>query len=76
MRKFGVFLIIVVLFFSMGCSKTSDKQPKPEIGKKEQGTEIWSGKGDFTLTDFSKLTKFLSSLMSANEIHTWSKNAK
>jgi hypothetical protein len=47
-----------------------------EIGKKEQGTEIWSGKGDFTLTDFSKLTKFLSSLMSANEIHTWSKNAK
>lgn len=36
MRKFGVFLIIVVLFFSVGCSKTTDKQPKPEIGKKEQ----------------------------------------
>ncbi len=47
-----------------------------EIGKHEKGTEIWSGKGDFTITDFSKLVHFLSSLMSVNEIHAWSKNAK
>ncbi len=49
---------------------------KEQIGKEEKGTEQWSGKGDFTLTDFSKLTEFLLSLMSGNEILTWSKNAK
>lgn len=47
-----------------------------EVGEEEKGTEKWSGKGDFTLTDFRKLTAFLSSLMTANEIHIWSQNAK
>lgn len=47
-----------------------------EKNGEEIGTEKWTGNGDFILTDFSKLTKFLSSLMTVNEIHTWSQNAK
>lgn len=45
-----------------------------EMGINEQGTALWSGKGDFILTDFRKLSMFLSSLMTVNEIHTWSQN--
>lgn len=47
-----------------------------ELGVQEIGSETWSGKGEFTITDFSKLVNFLSSLMTINEIHSWSKNAK
>lgn len=47
-----------------------------EVGVHEVGSQDWSGKGDFTIVDFSKLVQFLSSLMSTNEIHSWGKNAK
>ncbi|PHR54450.1 MAG: hypothetical protein COA44_13115 [Arcobacter sp.] len=53
-----------------------DFDDSKEIGSQEVGSEGWSGKGDFTITDFSKLVNFLSSLMPINEIRSWSKNAK
>lgn len=34
----------------------------------ESGEEIWTGEGVFTLPDFGKLTTFLNSMISANEI--------
>lgn len=46
-----------------------------EIGVHEVGSQNWSGKGDFKITDFAKLVQFLSSLMTTNEIHSWSRNA-
>jgi len=45
-----------------------------ELGEHEVGSETWSGKGEFSIVDFSKLVRFLSSLMTTNEIHSWSRN--
>lgn len=39
-----------------------------ELGKEKKGEEVWTGKGEFTLSDFSKLTIFLNSMVSDNEI--------
>ncbi len=46
-----------------------------EIGMVEQGTEQWTGEGEFILPDFSKLVSFLSSVLPDNEIGEWGRNA-
>jgi len=39
-----------------------------EIGKHDQGTEQWSGLGEFMLPNFVKLVQFLNSFMLQNEV--------
>lgn len=47
-----------------------------EINKEVIGNEIWTGKGEFILTDFGKLVKFLNSMISDNEIKRLGENVK
>lgn len=39
-----------------------------ELNMEFKGTEKWTGKGEFILTDFYKLVKFLNEMISDNEI--------
>lgn len=39
-----------------------------ELNKEVKGEEIWTGKGEFILTDFSKMAQFLNEMVSDNEI--------
>ena len=47
-----------------------------ELHKEAKGEEIWTGKGDFILSDFSKLVEFLNSMISDNEIKKIGQNVK
>lgn len=44
--------------------------------KKAMGNEIWTGKGEFILPDFSKLVLFLNSMINDNEIKKLGENVK
>lgn len=50
--------------------------PKTELNKKSKGKEIWTGKGEFTLPDFGRLTEFLNKMISDNEIKKIGENVK
>ena len=47
-----------------------------ELHKETKGEEIWTGKGDFILSDFSKLVEFLNSMINDNEIKKMGQNVK
>ncbi len=47
-----------------------------ELNKEFIGTEKWTGKGEFILQDFSKLVKFLNTMISDNEIKNFGANVK
>lgn len=47
-----------------------------ELKKEAKGEEIWTGKGEFILPDFSKLVKFLNSMISDNAIKLLGENVK
>lgn len=47
-----------------------------ELNKEATGKEIWTGKGQFILPDFSKLVKFLNEMISDNEIKKLGANVK
>lgn len=47
-----------------------------ELNKEATGNEIWTGKGEFILPDFSKLVKFLNEMISDNEIKKLGANVK
>lgn len=47
-----------------------------EKNKEMKGDEVWTGKGEFILPDFSKLVKFLNSMISDNEIKKLGENVK
>jgi len=49
---------------------------KTDIKKETKGNELWTGKGVFTLPDFSKLVMFLNSMISDNEIKKLGLNVK
>ncbi len=48
--------------------------PADELNKKVE--EIWTGKGEFILPDFSKLVRFLNAMISDNEIKKFGQNVK
>src|SRR5690606_5571591 len=50
----------------------------PKDGKRTEnkGEEIWTGKGEFILPDFSKLVRFLNSMVSDNDIKKFGENVK
>lgn len=50
--------------------------PKDDTKKETKGEEVWTGKGEFILSDFSKLVKFLNSMVSDNEIKKLGENVK
>lgn len=50
--------------------------PKEEKSTETKGEEIWTGNGEFILPDFSKLVKFLNSMVSDNEIKKLGENVK
>ncbi|MCZ4244222.1 SIR2 family protein [Pedobacter punctiformis] len=50
--------------------------PKDEKKAEAKGEEIWTGKGEFILPDFSKLVKFLNTMVSDNEIKKLGENVK
>lgn len=41
-----------------------------------KGKELWTGKGEFVLPDFSRLVKFLNAMVADNEIKKWGENGK
>lgn len=47
-----------------------------ELNKELTGEEVWTGKGEFILPDFSKLVKFLNEMISDNEIKKLGENVK
>lgn len=47
-----------------------------ELNTEFKGTENWTGKGEFILSDFSKLVKFLNTMISDNEIKNFGTNVK
>ena len=47
-----------------------------ELNKEITGKEVWTGKGEFILPDFSKLVKFLNEMISDNEIKRLGENVK
>lgn len=47
-----------------------------ELNQEFQGTEKWTGMGEFILPDFSKLVKFLNEMISDNEIKKLGANGK
>lgn len=47
-----------------------------ELKKNKKGEEVWTGKGEFILSDFSKLVKFLNTMISDNEIKKFGENVK
>jgi hypothetical protein len=50
--------------------------PSEELNKEAKGDEVWTGKGEFILPDFSKLVQFLNSMISDNEIKKSGQNVK
>lgn len=50
--------------------------PKEEKNNQAKGEEIWTGKGEFILSDFGKLVTFLNSMVSDNEIKKLGENVK
>ncbi len=50
--------------------------PDVELKKKTIGEELWTGKGEFILPDFSRLTEFLNKMISDNEIKIIGENGK
>lgn len=50
--------------------------PTEELNKEVKGDEVWTGKGEFILPDFSKLVRFLNSMISDNEIKKLGQNVK
>lgn len=52
------------------------ENPEIELNKETVGGEIWTGKGEFILPDFGKLTKFLNKMINDNEIKKIGKNVK
>lgn len=50
--------------------------PTEELEKEAKGEEIWTGKGEFILPDFSKLVRFLNSMINDNEIKKIGQNVK
>lgn len=47
-----------------------------ELKKERKGDEIWTGKGEFILPDFSKLVNFLNAMINDNEIKKIGENVK
>jgi hypothetical protein len=47
-----------------------------EIGKEKKDDLVWTGQGEFKLTDFAQLVEFLKSMISENEIGELSKYVK
>ncbi len=47
-----------------------------ELNKERKGEEIWTGKGEFILSDFSKLVRFLNAMINDNEIKKIGENVK
>lgn len=47
-----------------------------EKNKEMKGDEVWTGKGEFILPDFSKLVRFLNSMITDNEIKKLGENVK
>ena len=43
--------------------------------KEAKGDEVWTGNGEFILPDFTKLVKFLNSMVSVNEVKKMGENA-
>jgi hypothetical protein len=52
------------------------ENPIIELNKETVGGEIWTGKGEFILPDFGKLTLFLNKMISDNEIKKIGENVK
>lgn len=52
------------------------ENPNIELNKEIVGGEIWTGKGEFLLPDFGKLTQFLNKMISDNEIKKIGENVK
>jgi hypothetical protein len=52
------------------------ENPNIEINKETVGGEIWTGKGEFILPDFGKLTQFLNKMINDNEIKKIGQNVK
>lgn len=50
--------------------------PEIELKKETIGEELWTGKGDFILPDFGRLTEFLNKMISDNEIKIIGENGK
>lgn len=50
--------------------------PKEEKKTETKGEEVWTGKGEFILPDFSRLVRFLNSMVSDNEIKKLGENVK
>lgn len=49
---------------------------KDELHKEAKGDEMWTGEGEFILPDFTRLVKFLNSMISENEIKKFGENVK
>ncbi|PWH86689.1 SIR2 family protein [Brumimicrobium oceani] len=52
------------------------ENPDIELNKETVGGEIWTGKGEFILPDFGKLTKFLNKMINDNEIKKIGENVQ
>lgn len=52
------------------------ENPSIELKKETIGGEIWTGKGEFILPNFVKLTEFLNKMISDNEIKKMGENVK
>jgi hypothetical protein len=52
------------------------ENPNIEINKETVGGEIWTGKGEFILPDFGRLTQFLNKMINDNEIKKIGENVK
>jgi hypothetical protein len=50
--------------------------PSEELNNEAKDNDVWTGKGEFILPDFSKLVSFLNSMISDNEIQKMGENAK
>lgn len=49
---------------------------KDEINEEKTGDQRWTGNGEFVLTDFTKLVRFLNSMINDNEIREIGKDGK
>lgn len=60
------------LYYDEDAHTNLDEELKKEI----KGEEIWTGKGEFILPDFSKLVNFLNAMINDNEIKKIGENVK
>jgi len=60
------------LYFDEDAHSSNDEELKKEL----KGDEVWTGKGEFILPDFSKLVIFLNAMISDNEIKKLGQNVK